>query len=62
MTQHTPVEWLSAYLDGQVSADERPQRSREEVAHRPGQHEERNRHQRKLVHPTGNLNHQGLER
>jgi hypothetical protein len=25
MTQHTPVEWLSAYLDEQVSADERHQ-------------------------------------
>lgn len=25
MTQHTSVEWLSAYLDGQVSADERHQ-------------------------------------
>lgn len=25
MTQHTPVDWLSVYLDGQVSADERHQ-------------------------------------
>jgi hypothetical protein len=25
MTQHTPLEWLSAYLDGQVSSEERRQ-------------------------------------